>query len=173
VASNKIGRCSCCLANTILYFNIEGVVVMTNTKRGIGAGLAATMVLSMIMVAKGMMGLMPELNVIGMLSSMMNSVPVVGWIVHFMIGMLAWGLGFVAVYRYLPGKTDIAKGIGFGVAAWVMMMLLIMPMAGAGLFGLKMGMMTPVMTLMLHAIYGAVLGYVFGKLGADEVTAEE
>ncbi len=52
---------------------------MTNLSRGLGAGLAATLVLSIIMVAKGMMGLMPELNVIAMLSNMMKSPPVVGW----------------------------------------------------------------------------------------------
>ena len=46
---------------------------MTNAGRGIVAGLVATAVLSMIMLAKGMMGLMPELDVIAMLSSMMNT----------------------------------------------------------------------------------------------------
>ena len=141
---------------------------MTNISRGIGAGLAATAVLSMIMVAKGMMGLMPELDVIAMLSSMMNTPPAVGWVMHFMIGMLAWGLGFVAFYRFLPGGSDISKGISFGIAAWVMMMLAIMPMAGAGLFGLKMGMPAPVMTLMLHVIYGAVLGLAYSKLGGGK-----
>jgi len=145
---------------------------MTKLKRGIGSGLAATMVLSMIMVAKGMMGLMPELNVIVMLSSMMKTAPIVGWVVHIMIGMLAWGLGFVAVSKYLPGRTDLAKGISFGIAAWALMMLMVMPMAGAGFFGLKMGMMAPVMTLMLHIIYGAVLGFVYDKLGAGKVAAE-
>ncbi len=144
---------------------------MTNIGRGIGAGLAATAVLSMIMVAKGMMGLMPELDVIGMLSSMMNTAPAVGWVMHFMIGMLAWGLGFVAFHRFLPGSSDISKGISFGVAAWFMMMLAIMPMAGAGLFGLKMGPVAPMMTLMLHVIYGAVLGFVYSKLGQGESTA--
>ena len=43
---------------------------------------------------------------------------------------------------------------------------------GAGFFGLKMGMMAPFMTLMLHVIYGAVLGYVYGKLAADKTAAE-
>ncbi len=138
---------------------------MTNIGRGIGAGLAATAVLSMIMVAKGMMGLMPQLDVIGMLSSMMNTAPAVGWIMHFMIGMIVWGLGFVAFYRFLPGSSDVSKGISFGVAAWVMMMLVVMPMAGAGLFGLKMGPVAPIMTLMLHVIYGAVLGFAYSKLG--------
>jgi len=146
---------------------------MSNTIRGIGAGLVATMVLSMIMVAKGMMGLMPELNVIMMLSKMMNSAPIIGWIAHFMIGMLVWGLGFSAVARFLPGSSNVTKGISFGIAAWAMMMVAVMPMAGAGFFGLKMGMVAPVMTLMLHVIYGAVLGLVYGKLGSKTTAAEE
>ncbi len=37
-------------------------------------------------------------------------------------------------------------------------------MAGAGLFGLKLGMIATVMTLILHLIWGAVLGYIYGKL---------
>ena len=52
------------------------------------------------------------------------------------------------------------------------MMLIVMPAAGAGLFGLNMGMMAPVMTLMLHAIYGAVLGFVFSRLGSSKVTEQ-
>ena len=145
---------------------------MNNIVKGIVAGLAATMVLSMIMVAKGMMGLMPELNVIAMLSSMMKVAMPLGWVIHFMIGMLVWGIGFSVVSGFLPGGSDITRGMSFGIAAWLLMMLMVMPMAGAGLFGLNMGMMAPVMTLMLHAIYGAVLGFVFSKLGSDKVAAE-
>jgi len=52
----------------------------------------------------------------------------------------------------------------FGVLAWGLMMVMVMPMAGAGFFGLSLGMMAPVMTLMLHLVYGAVLGSVYGKL---------
>ena len=145
---------------------------MSKVSKGIVAGLVATVVLSMIMVAKGMMGLMPELNVIAMLSSMLGATPVVGWVMHFAIGALVWGLAFATVLKILPGTSFVAKGISFGIAAWIAMMLMVMPMAGAGLFGLNMGMMAPVMTLMLHAIYGAVLGIAFGKLGSDVVLAE-
>jgi hypothetical protein len=42
------------------------------------------------------------------------------------------------------------------------MMIVMMPMAGAGLFGLKIGVMAPAATLVLHWIYGAVLGGLFG-----------
>ena len=126
----------------------------------------------MIMLAKSMMGLMPELNVIAMLGSMMNAAPVVGWVIHFMIGMIGWGVGFAIVFNILPGHSNLTKGISFAVTAWFLMMLVVMPMAGAGLFGLNMGMMAPAMTLMLHAIYGAVLGLVFGRLGNATVVAE-
>ena len=49
----------------------------------------------------------------------------------------------------------------FGIGAWLLMMIAVMPMAGAGPFGLKFGPMAPVMTLVLHAIFGAVLGGVY------------
>ena len=147
---------------------------MNNVSKGIVAGFAATAVLSMIMVAKGMMGLMPELNVIAMLGSMMNTTPIIGWVIHFMIGMIAWGVGFAIFLNVLPGNSHLSKGISFGVAAWILMMVMIMPMAGAGLFGLNMGMMAPAMTLMLHVIYGAILGLVFDKLGiANTATAAD
>ena len=139
---------------------------MTNISKGIVAGFAATAALSMIMIAKGIMGLMPQLNVIAMLGSMMNTTTTFGWAVHLMIGIIAWGIGFAVAYNILPGRSNLTKGVSFGIAAWLMMMLAIMPMAGAGLFGLKLGMMAPVMTFMLHVIYGAVLGFVFGRLGS-------
>lgn len=44
------------------------------------------------------------------------------------------------------------------------MMIIVMPMAGAGLFGLNIGIMAPVATLILHLIFGAVLGYTYAKL---------
>jgi hypothetical protein len=37
---------------------------------------------------------------------------------------------------------------------------------GAGLFGMNMGIMAPIMTLVLHLIFGAVLGWVYGLLVA-------
>lgn len=138
--------------------------------KGIIAGLVATVVLTLLMVMKGMMGLMPELNVITMLSGMahakmgMPAVPMIGFILHFIIGAVLWGILFHTFNGALPGENQLVKGIVFGVIAWLLMMLLVMPMAGAGLFGMNMGMMAPVMTLMLHVIFGAVLGYTYKRL---------
>lgn len=134
---------------------------MNNMSVGLIAGFVATVVLSAMMIAKGMMGVMPELNVAAMIGNMMGASVVVGWIVHFMIGTIAWGAGFAALYGMLPGNSVVVKGIVFSMVAWLGMMILVMPMAGAGLFGMNLGIMAPIMTVVLHIIFGAVLGAVY------------
>ncbi|QCO57818.1 hypothetical protein EOK75_19320 (plasmid) [Pseudorhodobacter turbinis] len=141
---------------------------MNNIVAGLVAGFVATVVLSLMMVAKGMMGVMPELDVIAMLSAMMGVSALIGWLGHFMIGTLAWGGGFALLYALIPGNTALVKGIVFGIAAWLGMMMMVMPMAGAGLFGMAFGMMAPIMTLVLHIVFGAVLGTVFHMLAAPK-----
>jgi len=131
---------------------------------GIGAGFIATLVLSVIMVLKASLGLLPNLNVPEMLAGMMGASPIAGWIAHFVIGTIFWGLLFVAVPHVTRSRNFLIKGTAFGVVAWVAMMLIIMPMAGAGLFGLGLGPAAPVMTLILHVVFGVVLGYSFFKL---------
>ncbi len=61
---------------------------MADVGKGMVAGLAATAALSALMAMKSAMGMMPQLDVIGMLSRMMGAAgsPAVGWIVHFLIG---------------------------------------------------------------------------------------
>ncbi len=142
---------------------------MTNLKNGFLAGFIATAVLSVLMVIKGMMGVMPELDVAAMIAMMMSAPLIVGWIAHFMIGTLAWGGGFAVLYEMIPGGSPIKKGIVFGIVAWLGMMVAILPMAGAGFFGMNLGMMAPVMTLVLHIIFGAVLGGVYASRGSAQL----
>lgn len=130
---------------------------------GIAAGFAATVVLSAIMLMKQAMNIMPELDPIRTISAMMGAPRAVGWLVHFAIGTLLWGLLFAWLSQYLPGAMWL-RGVIFAVGAWLVMIIVMMPMAGEGPFGLKMGTMAPVATLMLHCIFGAVLGVVYGSL---------
>jgi len=134
---------------------------MNNLKAGLVAGCLATIVLSVLMIAKNMMGVMPGLDVIHMLSGMMGMPTTAGWAVHFMIGTIAWGGGFAILYDHIPGGSSLIKGIVFGIGAWLGMMIAIMPMAGAGFFGMNLGIMAPMMTLILHIIFGAVLGIAY------------
>jgi len=140
---------------------------MSRLLKGITAGFAATVVLSALMVMKQMMGIMPELDVAQMLTSMLALPSVAfGWLMHFVIGSVAWGVLFAIVAPRLPGGI-IFRGIVFGIAAWLMMMVAVMPMAGAGLFGMQLGIMAPMMTLVLHIVFGAVLGWVYGALTSE------
>jgi hypothetical protein len=52
------------------------------------------------------------------------------------------------------------------------MMLAVMPMAGVGMFGMNLGMVAAVMTIMLHVIYGAVPGGVLAALQSWERDAD-
>jgi len=51
------------------------------------------------------------------------------------------------------------------------MMIMVMPIAGAGLFGIHLGMGAPIATLVLHWVFGAVLGAVYGKLTTPHLVA--
>jgi len=132
--------------------------------KGMLAGLVATVVLSVLMVMKGKMGLMPDVNVIAMLAGKMGGSIAMGWAAHFMIGVIGYGLVYALIFSELPFGNHTTRGIAMGITGWLVMMVAVMPMMGAGLFGLSMpsGMMVPLATLMLHIVFGAVLGYVFG-----------
>lgn len=137
---------------------------MNNIAKGAIAGFAATAIVSIMFLVKAAMGLMPELNIIAMLSAMMGGALVVGWIVHFVIGTVIWGSLFASFEPHIPGGSMWLKGVVFGIAAWLLMMVAVMPMAGAGFFGASFGMVAPVMTLMVHVIFGAILGFVYAAL---------
>ena len=138
--------------------------------RSIVAGFVATVVLSAMMLMKQFMAVMPELDPIGMIASMAGaSSPAIGWIGHFVIGSVFWGIGFAILSPYLPGPYFL-RGMIFAVGAWLMMMIVMMPMAGVGLFGMGLGMMTPVATLVLHIVFGVVLGGVYGLLGRHQTS---
>ncbi|WP_418317103.1 DUF6789 family protein [Piscinibacter sakaiensis] len=136
--------------------------------KGLLAGLAATAVLSALMWVKAMMGVMPELDLPGMLASMMGApdTPALGWAAHLMIGIVGYGL-LISKAGLLATGSPITNGIVLAAVGWLVMMVVLMPLAGAGLFALSLGLMAPLMTLMLHLIFGAVLGWAFGRLVSD------
>ena len=81
--------------------------------KGLGAGFVATVVLCALMVMKAMMGVMPELNPVKMIADMLGAPPAVGWVMHFMIGIVLWGTLFAWLDPTLPGESHWLKGIVF------------------------------------------------------------
>jgi hypothetical protein len=130
------------------------------------AGLIATLVLSVVVVVKGNMGLWPELSLIQLLVNLGSITPVQAWMDHFIIGVVVWGLMFSALESIWEDGPHWLKGAIFGVFAWLVMMILFMPLAKAGIFGSKIGASAIYVTLAYHLIYGVVLGICYGILTA-------
>ncbi len=131
-----------------------------NILKGLTSGFVATVVLSPFLIVKKMTGLMTaEIDIIAIVTQILGaSTPIVGWAAHFAIGTFAWGGLFALLEPRLPGGTRWIRGVLFGVAAWLLMMTLVMPAGGAGLFGLRLGVIAPVFTLFMHAIFGCRAG---------------
>ena len=139
---------------------------MSNSMKGMVAGLVATLVLSGLLLLKGTMNLVPELSIISLLMGLGSITLVQAWMDHFIVGVVAWGLAFGAYDSLASRPAHWLKGIIFGVFAWVVMMVLFMPLAKAGVFGWKIGPMAAAVTLIYHLVYGAVLGTTYGLLSA-------
>ncbi len=143
---------------------------------GVIAGLAGTVVLSLLMLTKGWV---PQLDTVVMLdgiartvfSDMQAPVPMAGWLWHFVIGTLWWGPLFGLMAPILPGRETWQKGISFGFGASLLTMLMTMPLAGAGYFGMELSPLQAFVTVLLHLAYGLVLGVVFQRLAANPVPA--
>ena len=83
---------------------------------GIAAGFVATVVLSAMMLIKHYMGLLPQLNpiedivhVADHLTGMTLPLPF-GWIGHFVLGTVAWGIIYAALQASLPGARSGRQG---------------------------------------------------------------
>jgi hypothetical protein len=142
---------------------------MTSSKvdaleRGLVAGLVATVALAIVLVVKQAIGLVPQLDLVSILARALGfRSHAVGWVAHFVVGVLFWGPLFVWADRKMFFAHWI-NGLLFGSAVWLGVMLVIMPLAGEGVFGLGLGLATPTLTLFLHWMYGTVLGIAYGTM---------
>src|SRR6266481_5443152 len=138
---------------------------MGNALKGMIAGFVATLILSGLMLLNSTMGLMPQINIVRMLANLGTLSTTAAWMDHFIVGGVIWGLLFAVYDGVATRPAHWLKGIIVGVLAWLMMMVAFMPLAGAGFFGAKIGITALVGLLILHLVYGVVLGATYGFLG--------
>ena len=138
--------------------------------RSLSAGLVATVVL---WILKFSSGTIPQLETIKFLDRVAEATakatglpdPLTnGWLWHLTIGTLLWGTLFGIMLPVLPGEKYWIKGCAFGVITGLLTMLLVMPLAGAGYFGMELTLLDPVVSLVYHIIYGLVLGGIYSLL---------
>jgi hypothetical protein len=141
---------------------------MAEAIKGIVAGALATTVVSGVVLLQGVVGVAPQLGLIGLLLRALDAPPdlVLGWLLHFLMGSILGGLLFAWLEPRLEADSSLKRGVLFALGLWLFFMLVVMPAAGAGLFGFGLSPLAPLAILLLHLVYGLVLGWTFGRLTA-------
>jgi uncharacterized membrane protein YagU involved in acid resistance len=116
--------------------------------------------MNIVMFVSPLLGL-PTINPAAMLAGMMGLPVFIGWVMHFMVGVI-FALAYVFILPGMLGKINskIAKGALFGLAVFIFAQVMIAVM-GAVLGGMPSpsGSMTLVIlgSIMGHIVYGIVV----------------
>ncbi len=136
-----------------------------SVSKAIIAGLAGTVIMTLFTYMGLLMNI--NMNIPAMLSTMLGGNLIIGWIMHFMIGIiLALNYGII-FYNNIKINSVWLKGAIFGIIPWLMAQVIVMPMMsimngmsyGAGFFSGSFKMATA--SLVGHLIFGAVVGIIY------------
>src|SRR3954451_1921721 len=110
-----------------------------NASRAAAASFIGTAVMTTLLLIEPSVGL-PKIAMgqvlstsLGLTSAHLTIGPALGWVLHFLIGMLL-ALIYAAVFnRTLPGSA-ITRGMLFGIVVFIVAQLVFMPLIGGGVF---------------------------------------
>lgn len=147
-------------------------VMMSRVQKGMVAGFAATVAVSMIEAVNLFAGpwVEPFPQFLAALIGQPDNL-ILGWSIHLVAGTVVLGGLFGQFYPRLPGATPESRGIIFAVGAWAALMVVVFlfgsyrTFSGTGGFGL-VGWM-----LVSHAVFGIVLGNVHARMVARDKRA--
>ena len=137
--------------------------MISKTKKTILAGIIGTIIMTLVMMIAPMMGI-PKMSPPQMLSGMLEMPIIIGWVMHFMIGIT-----FAFAYTYLiVSKIKICnlylKGAVFGIIAFVFAQIMMKIMGMMFPMPKMEGSMvlTAIGSLMGHIIFGIAVAKTVG-----------
>lgn len=92
--------------------------------------------------------------------------PSLACLVHFIVGSLIWGAAFAAMNDHLYGPSWL-RGTLFGVIAWAALVLIVLSLRREGFARIDVALVRSVPMLVLHMIYGALLGSIYAALAPE------
>lgn len=139
--------------------------MMSRVKKGVVAGFAATVVVSILEVINIVGGpwVTPYPDMLAFMIGMEGN-HAVGWIGHVLFGTLVLGGLFGAVYPRLPTDTPATKGIAFAVAAFCVLIVGLLMFGKPAIFSGTDGGFTIAWLLVSNGIFGFVMGTVYAML---------
>src|SRR5579871_4136676 len=126
--------------------NVPHISATDRIGTGVVAGFVATLILS---VLHEPLTLVTE--VVGVRT------PVAGLLFHVFVGTLLWGGVFGFLHDFLPGPSWV-RGVIFATGVALVVLTVVAPLAGAGLFCLRLGTFAPAVVALFHLAHGAILG---------------
>jgi len=133
-----------------------------NVKKTVTAGLVGTLAMTVLMLVAPMMG-MPKMdmgNMLGAMNPIMTMPYWLGWVMHFIIGVMLTFMYSALVINKLP-SSGWKRGAIWGLIPFFITQIAVMPMMGSGFFtGGNMNMIMG--SLLGHLVYGVVVGIMYG-----------
>ncbi len=132
-----------------------------NTKAIIG-GIVGTIAMTLMMMYMApMMAGMP-MDIAGMLGGMLGGWTM-GMIAHVIMGAIIFPLVYVLIVYHFIAGPPLVRGLVFGTMLWLVAVVIVMPIAGAGVLMSNVGgMMAVIAALIGHLVYGGLLGAIAG-----------
>ncbi len=133
--------------------------------KAILGAFAGTLVISALLWLQHALNLLPHVDFIQSLSNAAGrpDQPAIGWLIHFILNTLIWGSLFGLLSPYFVGRLWL-RGMEFALIGWLAMMLIAAPLGNHELFYTDWGIEAPVWSLVLHIVFGAVMGAVYSQL---------
>lgn len=142
---------------------------------GFGWGVVATVVMSVLMLAAVATGMSPmpkpvPVALLGKLGA--GTLPRPAMMALAAGAHLAYGGLSAGLLAALVRPVTIGAGLLLGFGLWLVMQFVVLPFLGWGVFGTSVTPAIAVATLVLHLVYGAVLGGLLEWRAASPAVSE-
>jgi hypothetical protein len=145
---------------------------MVNIKSAISGGIVATVVTGSMILMNHAIHRLPDVGIGPALATMvgLSDHVVVGWLAFIVLAVAGCSIAFAFVAPKIPLQSYLMKGLACGVGCWLLMMLVFMPLSGAGIFGMNRGHILAAVAIVLNLVYWVVLSLVYRwSIGGEAV----
>ncbi|HMN70411.1 MAG TPA: hypothetical protein PKA55_00940 [Rhodoblastus sp.] len=139
------------------------------------AGFAGTLAQMTLSFLKTRLGILPEFQPYEQFQRALKALtgaslsPSLAYALTFINGAVIWGFIFARLYRWLPGRTPLRKGLFFALCAWLGSSLVLLPFMGLGPFALGAGLgFGPALFMAVGlTVYSCVMSFAYHALVGD------